>query len=72
MLGLARVRVHDGRGRRGMQTPKIPMPPLFQEGWHLLDGKPVTRKLYDMMVLELTQMNKAVDTLPDLSDVSVA
>lgn len=61
---------HEGRGG-GMQTPRIPMPPPFEEGWRLLDGKPVTRKLYDMMVLELSQMNKAIDTLPDLSQVTV-
>eukprot|EP00884_Botryococcus_braunii_P014591 jgi/Botrbrau1/23132/Bobra.0243s0062.1 len=52
------------------KTPKIPMPPPFADGWKLLDGHHVDRKLYDMMVLEVTQMNKGIDTLPDLTGVT--
>ena len=49
-----------------VQTPRIPMPPAFEEGWKLQDEQPVTRKLYDTMVQMLKVINEAVDTLPVL------
>ena len=49
-----------------VQTPKIPMPPAFDEGWKLQDGASVKRELYDTMVQMLKVMNEAVDTLPVL------
>ena len=49
-----------------MQTPRIPMPPAFEEGWKLQDENPVTRELYDTMVQMLKVINEAVDTLPIL------
>lgn len=49
-----------------MQTPRIPMPPAYEEGWKLQDEQPVTRKLYDTMVQMLEVINEAVDTLPIL------
>jgi hypothetical protein len=52
-----------------LQTPHIPLPPPYEDNWRLLDGKHVTRKLYDMMLLEINQMNKAVDSLPDLTGI---
>lgn len=54
----------------GLQTPHIPLPPPYQDNWRLLDGKPVTRALYDMMLKEINQMNKAVDSLPDLTGIT--
>ena len=48
-----------------VQTPRIPMPPPFQEGWTLEDSvTPVTRPLYDTVSAMLTQMNAAIDKLP--------
>lgn len=46
------------------QTPNIPPPPPFIEGWHLRDGGRVTRQLYDTVKLMVTTMNAAVDLLP--------
>lgn len=34
-----------------LQLPKLPLPPPFEEGWKLQDGIPVTRDLYDTLVL---------------------
>lgn len=48
------------------ETPRIPMPPAFEEGWKLQDENPVTRELYDTMVQMLKVINEAVDTLPIL------
>ena len=53
-----------------MQTPHIPLPPAYTEGWKLQDDQPVTRQLYDTMVGMLQQMNRAVDNLPELQAVS--
>ena len=47
-----------------MQTPSIPLPPPFREGWQLLDHKPVTKELYNTLVFMLNAMNAAVDLLP--------
>ena len=48
-----------------LQTPRIPMPPPFQEGWTLEDSvTPVTQQLYDTVSAMLTQMNAAIDRLP--------
>ena len=33
------------------QLPKLPPPPPFEEGWKLQDGLPVTRELYDTLLL---------------------
>ena len=49
-----------------VQTPRIPMPPAFEEGWKMQDEQPVTRELYDTMVQMLKVINEAVDTLPAL------
>lgn len=49
----------------GVQTPRIPMPPPYQEGWTLEDGRtPVTQELYDTVSGMLQQMNTAIDLLP--------
>jgi hypothetical protein len=53
-----------------MQTPHIPLPPPYMEGWKLQDGQPVTRELYATLVQMIEQMNKAVDALPVLASVS--
>ena len=47
------------------QTPRIPMPPPYQEGWTLEDSRtPVTQELYDTVSSMLKQMNTAIDLLP--------
>ncbi|KAK9816540.1 hypothetical protein WJX72_001729 [[Myrmecia] bisecta] len=48
------------------KTPHVPVPPPFAEGWQLQDGAPVTHALHEEMVQMTTQMNKAVDALPNL------
>ncbi len=53
-----------------LQTPHIPLPPAYTEGWKLQDDQTVTRELYDTMVAMLQQMNRAVDDLPELQAVS--
>lgn len=45
----------------------IPMPPEYKDGWILEFDSPLTRKRHDLVVLMLTQMNKAINSLPDLS-----
>lgn len=52
-----------------MQTPQVPLPPTFEEGWKLQDDQPVTRQLYDTMVDMIERMNSAVDELPELQPV---
>jgi len=49
-----------------VQTPKIPMPPAWEEGWKLQDEQPVKRELYDTLAQMITVMNEAVGTLPVL------
>ncbi len=46
--------------------PALPLPPPYSEDWKLQDGKRVTRKLYDSLVAEVTQINRAVALLPEL------
>ena len=46
-----------------VQTPKIPMPPAWEEGWKLQDEQPVKKELDDTLVRRITVMNEAVDTL---------
>jgi hypothetical protein len=45
------------------------MPPQpFKEGaWHLQDRSPVTEEMHTTLTAMLWQMNRAIDTLPDLS-----
>lgn len=52
-----------------MQTPRVPLPPAYREGWKLQDDQPVTRELYDTMVDMIDRMNRAVDDLPELQAV---
>ena len=52
--------------RRAAQVPALPLPPPYAEDWKLQDGKRVTRKLYDSLVTEVTQINRAVALLPEL------
>lgn len=40
-----------------LQLPKLPLPPPFEEGWKLQDGIPVTRDLYDTLVLVRSTCN---------------
>ena len=47
-----------------VQTPKIPMPPPFQVGWHLHNHQPVTKELHETLVSMLTVMNAVIDDLP--------
>lgn len=54
-----------------IQTPEVPLPPPFTEGWKLQDGQPVTRELYATLVDMIEQMNKAVAVLPELQPVEV-
>ena len=49
-----------------MQTPRVPLPPPWEEGWRLQDDQPMSRQLYDTLVAMITQINTAVDTLPEL------
>jgi hypothetical protein len=43
------------------ELPKLPLPPPFEEGWKLQDGIPVTRDLYDTLVLMISTMNAGID-----------
>jgi hypothetical protein len=45
----------------------VPLPPPFEEGWRLQDDQPVTRALYDTLVAMLRQVNRGVDSLPELA-----
>ena len=48
------------------QTPRVPLPPAWEEGWKLQDDRPVSRELYDMLTAMIEQINCAVETLPEL------
>lgn len=50
-----------------LKVPHLPLPPAWKDGWVLQDGLPITRELHDTLVSMLTQMNRAIDTLPDLT-----
>lgn len=50
-----------------LKVPNIPMPPEYKDGWILEFDAPLTRKRHDVVVIMLTQMNKAINTLPDLT-----
>ena len=52
--------------RCAAQTPRVPLPPAWEEGWKLQDDRPATRELYDTLVAMIGQINRAVDALPEL------
>lgn len=50
------------------QVPRFALPPPWREGaWKLQDGLDVGRSLHETLTDMLTVINKAVDTLPDLT-----
>ncbi|KAL6750916.1 hypothetical protein V8C86DRAFT_2795790 [Haematococcus lacustris] len=51
-----------------LKVPNIPMPPEYKDGWILEFDAPLNRKRHDLVVLMLTQMNKAINQLPDLTE----
>ena len=48
----------------------LPMPPDgWEEGkWHLQDRMPVTKAMHETLRDMTAMMNKAIETLPDLTD----
>lgn len=52
-----------------LKVPSFPLPPQpFEAGaWRLQDGLMVGRELHETLTDMLTVINKAVDTLPDLT-----
>jgi len=51
-----------------IKVPKIPMPPPFRPGLRLEFDAELTEPRHNLVVLYLTQMNKAIDTLPELTE----
>ncbi|EFJ51470.1 hypothetical protein VOLCADRAFT_103500 [Volvox carteri f. nagariensis] len=52
-----------------LKVPLLTMPPQpWKEGWVLQDNLPVTRELHELVTGMIGQMNKAISTLPDLSN----
>eukprot|EP00877_Chromochloris_zofingiensis_P015145 jgi/Chrzof1/9885/Cz04g19190.t1 len=49
-----------------LKVPKLTLPPPFEDGWVLQDGTPISRNLNTAMHQMLSQMNLAIDRLPDL------
>eukprot|EP00798_Chlamydomonas_sp_ICE-L_P020417 gene20417-27200_t len=56
--------------KHALKVPKLDLPPKeFKEGaWHLQGHEPVTKDMHELLTDMLTMMNKAIDTLPDLTD----
>lgn len=54
--------------KHAIKPPHIPMPPEFKEGWTLEFDAPLTLVRHNLIVKFLTQLNKAIDPLPDLSE----
>lgn len=50
-----------------LKVPKLPLPPDWKDGLKLQDGLPISEVLHDTIKSMLVQMNKAIETLPDLS-----
>lgn len=44
----------------------MPEPPIFQPGWRLQDGVPVTEDIYKIVADMLHVMNSGIDTLATL------
>ena len=63
---MVRVSMSGTQPSSWAQVPKIPLPPPFTEGLQLQDGKAVSQKLYDSLVAEVEQMNRAIELLPKL------
>ena len=53
--------------KHAIKVPHIPMPPEFKEGWTLEFDAPLTLVRHNLIVKFLTQLNKAIDPLTDLS-----
>ncbi|KAG1662465.1 hypothetical protein FOA52_009673 [Chlamydomonas sp. UWO 241] len=51
-----------------LKPTNVPMPPEFREGLSLTFDQLLTRERHELVVAELTQLNKAIDTLPDLHE----
>lgn len=41
----------------------MPQPPTFEPGWHLQDGAPVTKGVYNIVADMLHTMNTGIATL---------
>lgn len=54
--------------KHALKPQRIPMPPDFKPGWTLPFDAPLTLPRHNMVVAYLTQLNKAIDTLSDLTD----
>lgn len=50
-----------------LKVPLIPMPPEFKAGWVSQSKERITQDTHDLIAAMLTQMNKAIEQLPDLS-----
>ncbi|GAX81923.1 hypothetical protein CEUSTIGMA_g9351.t1 [Chlamydomonas eustigma] len=51
-----------------IKPAKLPMPPPYRDGLILEFDAPLTPKRHDLNVLYLTQLNKAIDNLTDLTE----
>jgi hypothetical protein len=50
------------------KVPHLPDVPPFQEGkWKFVEGNPVTREVHDAIADMISQMNKGIATLKDLT-----
>ncbi|GLC55430.1 hypothetical protein PLESTB_000986400 [Pleodorina starrii] len=57
---------------QALKVPMLTMPPQpWKQGWVLQDGLPITKELHETVTAMLGQMNKAIATLPDLTNVPV-
>jgi len=56
--------------KHALKPMAIPLPPDHWEPgkWHLQDRLPVTKDLHETLTSMLRQMNRAIETLPDLTD----
>ena len=54
--------------KHALNVPKVDPIPPFQDGkWKFIEGKMVTKQMYDSIVDMIGQMNNGIETLPDLS-----
>eukprot|EP00197_Chlamydomonas_leiostraca_P009048 CAMPEP_0202871570 /NCGR_PEP_ID=MMETSP1391-20130828/19061_1 /ASSEMBLY_ACC=CAM_ASM_000867 /TAXON_ID=1034604 /ORGANISM="Chlamydomonas leiostraca, Strain SAG 11-49" /LENGTH=409 /DNA_ID=CAMNT_0049552413 /DNA_START=223 /DNA_END=1452 /DNA_ORIENTATION=+ len=51
-----------------LKVPPIVMPPEYKDGWILEFDAPLNRKRHDLVVVMLTQMNRGIAILPDLTE----
>lgn len=53
-----------------LKVPHLKMPPaeFLPNTWHLQAREPVTKELHETLSAMIAQMNRAIDTLPDLTE----